>query len=41
MHITGMNPVAFKIKRIEIGKDPCPLKVSQKEKNKVMSTSKA
>lgn len=41
IHITGINPLAFKIKRIEIAKDPCPMKISQKEKEKIMSTSKA
>lgn len=41
IHITGMNPQAFRVKRIEIGKDPCPVKVSQKEKEKILSTSKA
>jgi sialic acid synthase SpsE len=41
IHITGLNPQAFKIKRIEIAKDPCPVKVSQKEKEKILSTSKA
>lgn len=41
IHITGIHPQAFKIKRIEIAKDPCPVKVSQKEKEKILSTSKA
>ena len=41
IHITGIHPQAFKIKRIEIAKDPCPVKYSQKEKDRVMSTSKA
>jgi hypothetical protein len=41
IHITGLNPQAFKVKRIEIAKDPCPVKVSQKEKEKILSTSKA
>ena len=41
MHVTGMFPHAFRIKRIEIGKDPCPMKISQKEKDKVLATSKA
>jgi pre-rRNA-processing protein TSR1 len=41
IHITGVHPQAFKVRRIEIAKDPCPVKVSQKEKEKVMATSKA
>ena len=41
IHITGIHPQAFRIKRIEIAKDPCPVKVSQKEKEKILSTSKA
>jgi hypothetical protein len=41
VHITGLHPQAFKIKRIEIAKDPCSVKISQKEKEKVMATSKA
>ncbi|CDW72986.1 pre-rrna-processing protein tsr1 homolog [Stylonychia lemnae] len=42
LHITGVNnQLAFKIKRIEIAKDPCPMKISNKEKEKIMSTSKA
>ena len=41
VHITGVNPQAIKIKRIEIAKDPCSVKISQKEKDKVLSTSKA
>jgi hypothetical protein len=41
IHITGKTPQAFKIKRIEIGKDPYPMKISAKEKEKVMATSKA
>lgn len=42
MHITNIQEVqGFKIKRIEIAKDPCPMKISNKEKEKVMATSKA
>ena len=41
IHITGQGKIAWKIKRIEIATDPCPLKLSNKEKEKVMSTSKA
>ena len=41
VHITGLHPQAFKVKRIEIAADPCTVKVSQKEKEKVMATSKA
>lgn len=42
IHITGINNhLAFKIKRIEIAKDPCPMKISNKEKDKIMATSKA
>lgn len=28
IHITGLQPQAFKIRRIEIARDPCPVKVS-------------
>lgn len=29
LHITGVNnPIAFRIKRIELAKDPCPMKIS-------------
>jgi len=42
LHITGVqNPLAFRIKRIEIAKDPCPMKISNKEKEKVLATSTA
>ena len=41
VHITGVHPQAFRVRRIEIAKDPCPVKVSQKEKEKVLATSKA
>jgi len=32
IHITMHNPHQYRIKRIEIGKDPCPMKISHKEK---------
>mmetsp|Transcript_43994 Transcript_43994/g.42582 ORF Transcript_43994/g.42582 Transcript_43994/m.42582 type:complete len:106 (+) Transcript_43994:222-539(+) len=41
IHITGKYPINFKIKKIELAKDLCPVKISQKEKDKVLSTSKA
>lgn len=41
MHVTGMTKVGWKIKRIEIAQDPCPVKLTTKEKDKVMSTSRA
>lgn len=41
MHITGQEKVAWKIKRIEIAVDPSPVKLGAKEKEKVMSTSRA
>lgn len=41
IHITGMQPLAFKISQIEIVKDPCPMKLSYKEVEKVLGTSKA
>ena len=41
VHITGLPVLSWKIKRIELATDPAPLKLSQKEKDKVMSTSKA
>jgi len=41
VHITGIPVQSWKIKRIEFASDPCPVKLSQKEKDKVMSTSKA
>jgi len=42
LHITGINnPLAFKIKKIEIVKDPCPMKITNKEKERILSTSKA
>jgi len=41
IHITGQEKIAWKIKRIEVATDPCPVKLSNKEKEKVMSTSRA
>lgn len=42
MHITGVSAQqGFKIKQIEITKDPCPMKLATKEVEKVMSTSRA
>jgi len=42
MHITGVSAQqGFKIKQIEISKDPCPMKLAKKEIEKVLSTSKA
>jgi hypothetical protein len=42
MHITGVHAQhGFKIKQIEITKDPCPMKLGKKEVEKVMSTSRA
>ena len=41
IHITGLTQVGWKIKRIEIALDPCPVKLSAKEKEKVMATSRA
>lgn len=41
VHLTGLGKVAWKIKRIEVAQDPCPVKLSTKEKDKVLSTSKA
>jgi hypothetical protein len=41
IHITGRLPMAFKISKIELGRDPCPLKISNKEKEQVLATSKA
>jgi hypothetical protein len=36
-----LGKVGWKIKRIEITKDPCPVKLSRKEKDSVLATSKA
>jgi hypothetical protein len=42
MHVTGLaSQQGYKIKQIEITKDPCPLKLGKKEIDKVLSTSKA
>jgi len=41
VHLTGMGKVAWRVKRIEFARDPCPMKLSTKEKDQVMSTSKA
>lgn len=42
VHLTGVQgQQGFKIKQIELVKDPCPMKLGKKEVEKVMSTSKA
>lgn len=41
VHLTGLGKVGWKVKRIEFVKDPCPVKLSVKEKDQVMATSKA
>jgi hypothetical protein len=42
IHITGLqSQPGFKIKQIELLKDPCPVKLSKREVEKVMSTSRA
>ena len=41
VHLTGVPVLSWKIKRIEFASDPCPMKLSQKEKDKVLSTSRA
>jgi hypothetical protein len=41
IHITGLPIQALKIKRIELATDPTPVKLSVREKEKVMSTSRA
>jgi hypothetical protein len=41
LHLTGIPHQGWKIKRIEAAHDPCPVKLSAKEKEKVLSTSKA
>ena len=41
VHLTGIPVLSWKIKRIEFASDPCPVKLSQREKDKVMSTSRA
>ena len=40
IHITGLPVLSWKIKRIEVASDPTPVKLSQKEKTKVLSTSR-
>ena len=39
VHITGMPVLSWQIKRIEIATDPTPLKLSVKDKEKVLSTA--
>lgn len=42
IHLTGISSqMAFKIKQIEIATDPCPLKLTKSEVDKVKSTSRA
>lgn len=41
VHITGLPVQSWRIKRIEIAQDPTPVKLSTREKEKVMSTSRA
>jgi len=41
VHLTGLPVLSWRIKRIEFATDPCPVKLSQREKEKVMSTSRA
>ena len=41
VHLTGLPVLSWRIKRIEFASDPCPMKLSQKEKDKVLSTSRA
>ena len=41
VHLTGLPVLSWRIKRIEFASDPCPVKLSQREKDKVMSTSRA
>jgi len=41
VHLTGLGKVGYRVKRIEVASDPCPVKLSTKEKDKVLSTSKA
>ena len=41
VHITGLPIQSWHIKRIEIATDPTPVKLSNREKEKVMSTSRA
>ena len=41
VHLTGIPVLSWRIKRIEFSSDPCPVKLSQREKDKVLSTSRA
>ena len=41
VHLTGVPVLSWKIKRIELAADPTPVKLSDKEVDKVMSTSRA
>lgn len=41
VHITGLPVLSWQVKRIEVATDPTPLKLSLKDKEKVLSTSKA
>ena len=41
VHLTGKPVLSWRIKRIEFTSDPCPVKLSEQEKNKVLSTSRA
>ena len=41
VHLTGIPALSWRVKRIEFAPDPCPVKLSQREKDKVLSTSRA
>ena len=41
VHLTGVPVLSWRIKRIEFASDPCPVKLSEREKDKVLSTSRA
>ena len=41
VHLTGKPVLSWRIKRIEFASDPCPMKLSEREKDKVLSTSRA
>jgi hypothetical protein len=42
VHITGLaSQQGFKVKQIELNQDPCPQKLTKKEVDRVMSTSRA
>ena len=41
VHLTGKPVLSWRIKRIEFCSDPCPMKLSEREKDKVLSTSRA